>query len=123
MTSAERVYAASSEPSIAPDNPRTLREARESPDWPDWETAVQAELDQLQKMGTWELVHIMHLHCPIQHGQTKLTIGCATWPAEIGPSHGASPCYTRGLMERCFTVPYWWLMERLSPSNIGGLTH
>jgi len=56
MTSTERVYAASSEPSIAPDNPRTLHEARESPDWPDWETAVQAKLDQLQKMGTWELV-------------------------------------------------------------------
>jgi len=27
MTSAERVYAASSEPSVAPDNPRTLHEA------------------------------------------------------------------------------------------------
>ena len=68
-------------------------------------------------------LHIMHLHCPIQHGQTKLTIGRATWPAEIGPSHGASPCHTSGLMVRWFTMPYWWLMERLSPSNIGGLIH
>ena len=53
-------------------------------------------------------LHIMHLHCPIQHGQTKLTIGRATWPTEIGPSHGASPCHTSGLMVRCFTMPYWW---------------
>ena len=53
-------------------------------------------------------LHIMHLHCPIQHRQMKLTIGHATWPAEIGPSHGASPCHTSGLMVRCFTVPYWW---------------
>jgi len=43
-------------------------------------------------------VHIMHLHCPIQHRQTKLTIGCSTWPAGIGPSYGASPCHTSGLM-------------------------
>jgi len=65
MTSAERVYATSSEPSIAPDNPRTLCEAREPPDWPDWETAIQAELDQLQKMGTWELVDPLQGCTPI----------------------------------------------------------
>jgi len=73
--------------------------------------------------STGQLPHIMHLHCPIQHGQMKLTISCATWPAEIGPSHGASPCHMNWLMVRCFTVPYWWLLERLSPSNIDGLTH
>ena len=56
MTSAERVYAASSEPNIAPDNPKNLREARGSPDWPNWEKAIRAKLDQLDKMGTWELV-------------------------------------------------------------------
>ena len=55
-TSAERVYATSSEHNVAPDNPKTLSEARRSSDWPDWEKAVQAELDQLHKMGTWELV-------------------------------------------------------------------
>ena len=56
MTSAERVYATSSEPNVAPDNPKNLREVRDSPDWPNWEKAVKAELDQLHKMGTWELV-------------------------------------------------------------------
>ena len=56
MTSAERVYAASNKPSATPDNPKDLRQARESSDWPDWEKAIQAKLDQLHKMGTWELV-------------------------------------------------------------------
>ena len=56
MTSTERIYAASSKPNTTPDNPKTLKEARQSLDWPDWEKAVQAELDQLNKMGTWELV-------------------------------------------------------------------
>ena len=56
MTSAKRVYATSNEPSVAPDNPKDLHQARESSDWPDWEKAVRAELDQLHKMGTWELV-------------------------------------------------------------------
>ena len=56
MTSAERVYATSSEPNVAPDNPKTLKEAWRSSDWPDWEKAIQAELDQLYTMGTWELV-------------------------------------------------------------------
>ena len=56
----------------------------------------------LNEIGTKVLVtflcHIMHLHCPIQHRQTKLTIGCSTWPAGIGPSYGTSPCHTSGLM-------------------------
>ena len=56
MTSAERVYTVSNKPSVTPDNPKDLHQARESSDWPDWEKAVQAELDQLHKMGTWELV-------------------------------------------------------------------
>ena len=56
MTSAKRVYATSNEPSVAPDNPKDLHQAQESSDWPDWEKAVQAELDQLHKLATWELV-------------------------------------------------------------------
>jgi len=52
MTSAERVYAASSEHNVSPDNPKTLSEVHRSLDWPDWEKAMQAELDQLNKMGT-----------------------------------------------------------------------
>ena len=56
MTSTDRVYATFCETQIAPDNPKTLTEARRSPEWPQWEKAIQAELDQLHKMGTWELV-------------------------------------------------------------------
>ena len=56
MTSTERVYATSSELNVMPDNPRSLHKARDSPDWPNWEKAMKAKLDQLHKMGTWELV-------------------------------------------------------------------
>ena len=41
---------------IAPDNPKSLTEAQKSPEWTQWEIAIQAELEQLHKMGTWELV-------------------------------------------------------------------
>jgi len=34
----------------------SLKEAHASPDWPEWEKAIQIELEQLQRMGTWELV-------------------------------------------------------------------
>ena len=65
MTSAERVYATSSEPIVTPDNPKNLSEAWQSLDWPDWEKAIQAKLDQLHKMGTWELVDPPEGHTPI----------------------------------------------------------
>jgi len=67
MTSAERVYAMSSEPSVAPDNLRTLREVQESPDWLNWEKAMKAELDQLHKMGTWELIDLPEWCTPISN--------------------------------------------------------
>ena len=35
---------------------RSLREAKESNEWLEWECAIQAELNQLQRMGTWKLV-------------------------------------------------------------------
>jgi len=38
------------------DRPINLTEVKKSPDWPDWEHAIQVELEQLQHMGTWELV-------------------------------------------------------------------
>jgi hypothetical protein len=41
---------------IAGDRLTNLKDAKQSPDWPDWECAIQAELDQLQQMGTWKLV-------------------------------------------------------------------
>ena len=56
MTSANQVYATFCETQIAPNNPKTLTEARRSPEWPQWEKAIQDKLDQLHKMGTWELV-------------------------------------------------------------------
>jgi hypothetical protein len=33
-----------------------LKEARKSVKWSEWEKAIQAELTQLKKMGTWRLV-------------------------------------------------------------------
>jgi len=41
---------------IPGDDCHSLKEARTSPDWPEWEKAIQIELEQLQRMGTWELV-------------------------------------------------------------------
>ena len=41
---------------IAGDELKSLKEAKSSPDWPEWEKAIQAELTQLQQMGTWRLV-------------------------------------------------------------------
>ena len=47
----EQTYAA-----IPDDECQTLRDAKRSPEWPEWEKAIQAELDQLKKMGTWKLI-------------------------------------------------------------------
>jgi len=38
------------------DDCRNLSEAKASPEWLDWERAMQIELDQLKRMGTWRLV-------------------------------------------------------------------
>ena len=44
-------------PEIPPsDKCRDLRQARKSLEWPKWEKAIQSELDQLDRMGTWKLV-------------------------------------------------------------------
>ena len=55
---AEMVYAAFNETGLASENPKTLKEAKESPDWPQWQKAIEIELDQLQQMGTWDLVNL-----------------------------------------------------------------
>ena len=52
MILAEWVYTAFCETKLAPENPKTIKEAKESPDWPEWEAVIQAKLDQLHKMGT-----------------------------------------------------------------------
>ena len=41
---------------ITGDELTSLNEAKRSADWPKWEKAMQAELKQLNQMGTWELV-------------------------------------------------------------------
>jgi hypothetical protein len=41
---------------ITRDDCHSLKEAKASLEWPDWEHAIQAELNQLQEMGTWQLV-------------------------------------------------------------------
>ena len=41
---------------ITGDELTSLNEAQWSADWPEWEKAMQAELKQLNQMGTWELV-------------------------------------------------------------------
>ena len=57
LTSAEVIYAVFAEQSLGNyDEPKTLGEARASLEWPEWEKAVQIELQQLKKMGTWELL-------------------------------------------------------------------
>jgi len=38
------------------DSEPTLKEARKSAKWPEWEKAIQTELAQLKKMGTWKLM-------------------------------------------------------------------
>ena len=38
------------------DEPKTLKAARQSPDWPEWEKAINSELEQLTRMGTWQLM-------------------------------------------------------------------
>jgi len=35
--------------------PKTLSEAKDSMEWLEWDKAIQAELTQLIKMGTWEM--------------------------------------------------------------------
>ena len=41
---------------VPEDDCRSLREAKESSEWPEWKRAIEVELDQLRRMGTWVLV-------------------------------------------------------------------
>ena len=47
--------------------PKTLKEAKASPEWPEWEKGVQAEMDILNKMGTWKLEELP---------KDRETVGC-----------------------------------------------
>ena len=42
-----------------------MSEARNSSDWSEWKRAIQVELDQLQNMGTWQLIHCPSNAVPI----------------------------------------------------------
>ena len=39
-------------------NETTLKEACESAEWPQWKKAMEIKLNELQQMGTWELVDL-----------------------------------------------------------------
>ena len=65
ITTAEAIYLAYNDSSLAPDDPLTLREAKALPDWPEWEKAIQVELNQLAEMKTWELVDVPRNRKPI----------------------------------------------------------
>ena len=56
LTSAEVVYTAFAKQSLGNEDPKTLNEARAFHEWPEWEKAINTELQQLQNMGTWELI-------------------------------------------------------------------
>ena len=56
LSSANQVYLACNEADLGHKNPKTLSEAKRSPEWLEWEKAVQVELNQLEQMGTWEIV-------------------------------------------------------------------
>ena len=62
---AELVYAALNESVALPDNPRMLKEAHASAEWLEWEKAVKAEIDQLYRMGTWQLVDLPKGRSPV----------------------------------------------------------
>ena len=62
---AEMVYLTFGGDNSASEDPKDLKEARESPEWPEWEKAIQAELDQLKRMGTWELTDLPEGRKPV----------------------------------------------------------
>jgi hypothetical protein len=49
------IYAALVNAENTPDDPFTLEEAQASPDWSEWQKAIEIKLEQLKRMGTWEL--------------------------------------------------------------------
>ena len=55
LASGETTYA-TYDASFGGDEPKTLQEAKEIPEWPQLESAIKSKLNQLTKMGTWELV-------------------------------------------------------------------
>ena len=56
-TSGQAVYEAFCDALLGGEDPQTLNAAKASPDWLEWEKAIRVELDQLDHMGTWQLVN------------------------------------------------------------------
>jgi hypothetical protein len=50
-------FMAGSEP-LNDEMPKSIAEAKSSPEWPQWKEAIDAELAQLDRMGTWELAEL-----------------------------------------------------------------
>ncbi len=60
LTSEQITYQVYCDTPLGGEDPKTLPEAKGSPDWLEWEKAIKVELDQLDHMGTWQLVD-----CPV----------------------------------------------------------
>jgi len=60
LTSEQITYQVYCDTPLGGEDPKTLQEAKESPDWLEWEKAIKVELEQLDHMGTWQLVN-----CPV----------------------------------------------------------
>ena len=56
-TTTEIVYATLADTPLGGNELKTIWEAKLSPEWPEWKKAIDYELGQLRKMGTWELVN------------------------------------------------------------------
>lgn len=52
----EEAYATLTESFPTADEPKNLKQAMESSEWKEWDHVVKSKMDQLQKMGTWNLV-------------------------------------------------------------------
>jgi len=60
LTSEQITYQVYCDTPLGGEDPKTLQEAKGSPNWLEWEKAITVELEQLDHMGTWQLVN-----CPI----------------------------------------------------------
>ena len=58
---------------LGTEDPKTVNEAKQLDDWPEWEKAIKAELDQLNNLGTWELVECPKDAIPIPNKWVFIT--------------------------------------------------
>ena len=60
LISGQIVYQAYCDTPLGEEDPKIIQEAKASPDWLEWEKAIRVKLDQLEHMGTWQLID-----CPV----------------------------------------------------------